>query len=167
MSGCTTDRSFVSFRVFEDSDVLLSWYITEVQEDGTFLSALEKIRDASQEGGPRFLRPLSKDMTSPRCLVTSTAAAEPSGMDVNIQLPVGQVCKQFCLFVTYAFSKPPAEDQGDSGQQPRRNAFALLAEGAGRRCRQAASLKKKGIVGDAAVRGDWRQQELAFGKSKC
>ena len=39
----------------------------EVQEDETFLFALEKIRDASQEGGPRFLRPLSKGMTSPRC----------------------------------------------------------------------------------------------------
>ena len=36
-------------------------------------------------------------------LVTSTATAEPSGMDVNIQLSVGQVCKQFGLFVTYAF----------------------------------------------------------------
>ena len=39
MSGCTTDRSFVSFRVVEDSDVLLSWYITEMQEDETLLSA--------------------------------------------------------------------------------------------------------------------------------
>ena len=67
-------------------------------------------------------------MTSPRCLVMSTATAEP--MDVNIQLPVGQVCKQFGLFVTKAFSKPPTEVQGSSGQQPRRNGFALLAEGA-------------------------------------
>ena len=29
MSGCTTDRSFVSFCVVEDRDVLLSWYITD------------------------------------------------------------------------------------------------------------------------------------------
>ena len=89
---------------------------------------LEKVRDASQEDGPRFLRPLSKDMTSPRCLVTSTATAEPSGMDVTIQLPVGQVWSVRTR--DHAFSKPPTQDQGDSGQQPRRNAFTLLAEGA-------------------------------------
>ena len=96
-------------------------------------------------------------------LVTSTATAEPSGMDVNIQLSVGQVCKQFGLFVTYAFSKPPTEDQIDSGQQPRRNAFAgleecicRLAEGATKKASASCLPEKKGIVGDAAVRGDWR-----------
>ena len=61
---------------------------------------------------------------------------------MNIQLPVGQVCKQFGLFVTYAFSKPPTEDQGDSGQQPPSNAFALLAEEASASCLP----EKKGIV---------------------
>ena len=75
---------------------------------------------------------------------------------MNIQLSVGQVCKQFGLFVTYAFSKPPTEDQGDSGQQPRRNAFALLAEGAKKKASASCLPEKKGIVGDAAVRGDWR-----------
>ena len=140
MSWCTADRSATSY--FR--------YITEVQEDETFLSALEKIRDASQEGGPRFLRPLSKNMTSPRCSSRLLRQLNPSGMDVNIQLPVGQVCKQFGLF-----RKPSTEDQRDSGQQPRRNAFALLAEGARKEASASCLPEKKGIVGDAAVRGDW------------
>ena len=83
-------------------------------------------------------------------------------MDVNIQLSVGQVCKQFGLFVTYALSKPPTEDEGrgDSGQQPRRNAFALLAEGAKKEASASCLPEKKEIVGDAAVRGDSAQRLL-------
>ena len=58
--------------------------------------------------------------------------------------------------MTYAFSKPPTEDQGDSEQQPRRNAFAYLAEGAKKKASASCLPEKKGIVGDAVVRGDWR-----------
>ena len=65
---------------------------------------------------------------------------------MNIQLSVGQVCKQFGLYVTYTFSKPPTEDQGDSGQQPRRNAFALLAEGAKKKASASCLPEKKGIL---------------------
>ena len=41
-------------------------------------------------------------------------------------------------------------------QQPRRNAFALLAEGAKKEASVSCLPEKKGIVGDAAVRGDLR-----------
>ena len=41
-------------------------------------------------------------------------------------------------------------------QQPRRNAFALLAEGAKKEASVSCLPEKKGIVGNAAVRGDWR-----------
>ena len=126
-----------------------------VQEDETFLFALEKIRDASQEGGPRFLRPLSKDMTSPRC---SSRLLRP----LNHQEWMWTSSCQLGKFVSSSVCSWPSL----SASLPRRikailvnshGGMHLLAEGAKKKA-SASCLRpeKKGIVGDAAVRGDWR-----------
>ena len=155
--------AFASFRVLEGNDTVLGWYIAPVDEKKTFASAIEDIRAASQDGGPRFSKALSKDMPAPRCFVSKAATTDPStGMEVSLQLPVRSVCGQFGAYVTFVFPKPSLgeELEPDCGRtaKPRANAFTLLAEGS-RKQSAARSLPEKKGLADAtatATRGDWR-----------
>ena len=154
-------ESFASFRVLEGTDTVLSWYIAPVDDGKTFASTIEDIRDASQDGGPRFSRALDKEMALPRCFVSKSATEDPSaGMEVGLQLPVRRVCHQFGAYVTFVIPKPVEEPASDNDRTstPRRNAFAVLAEGARAQTISRSLPEKKGVANatGTATRGDWR-----------
>ena len=144
MSGCTTDRSFVSFCVVEDRDVLLSWYITDRKYKKMkrsfslwrkFVMLLKKV--------PRFLRPLSKGMTSPRCSSSLLQPLNHQEWMWTSSCQLGKfVSSSVCLWPTLSASLPRRIKAILVNSHGGMHLRCLLREQRRRR-RQAASLKRK------------------------
>ena len=103
-----------------------------------------------------FRKVLVKDLAIPHCCVAKMPAKPGEGVEVNLQMPAKQICKQFGDFVTYIFLPDTSESAPDDSTLhcSSVNAFALLAEGAKAQSAQVHLPCKKG-VGQASVRRDW------------